>query len=302
MTRLPPIWAKVSPCTPTIPPALRFFRTLALLATVWSALAAGLRAANWSEHVGLQLYSLRNADKSTVVKIELAQSYGITEVETAGTWGLGAAEFAAALREHHLRPVSAHYGYEQLEKDVGAVIAEAKALGVEYVIVPSMPSKDGVFDANAVIANFNTWGQALHAAGLKFGYHPHGFEFVPLADGRTRFDLVMTGTDPRFVCFEMDVFWILHAGVDPVALLKKYPSRWQLMHVKDMRKGAPTGFHNGSAPTTDKAIVGQGLINWPELLAVADQAGVKHYFIEDETAAPRENIATSLAYLRTLKP
>src|SRR6218665_649972 len=111
----------------------------------WLAALAGLvawgpgAAAGFQDHLGVQLYSLRNEGKTVASRLELAQSYGVTEVETAGTWGLPAAEFVQALREHQLTPISAHIGYDQMEKNVAAVIAEAKALGVEYVIVPSLP-------------------------------------------------------------------------------------------------------------------------------------------------------------------
>jgi sugar phosphate isomerase/epimerase len=108
-------------------------------------------------------------------------------------------------------------------------------------------------------------------------------------------------TKPELVCYEMDVFWVFHAGQDPAKLLAKYPDRWALMHVKDMRKGAVTGLSTGSAAPVDNVPVGDGQIDWRAVLGTARQIGVQYYFIEDETPAPLQCIPISLAYLRALK-
>ncbi|MBI2513234.1 MAG: sugar phosphate isomerase/epimerase [Opitutae bacterium] len=251
--------------------------------------------------LGLQLWSLRApAKENPFAALDLARSYGVTNVETAGTWGLSADAFSAALRARRLNVVSAHYGYDRLQQDLRGVIAEARAFGAEYVVVPWLKNQDGVFDAAAVARDFDRWGAKLRAAGLKLGYHPHGFEFRPLPDGGTRFDTLVTQTKPENVCFEMDVFWVVHAGVDPVALLNKYPDRWRLMHLKDLRRGADVGTHTGRAPATDNVPVGEGVIDWPAVLAAAQKVGVVHCLIEDETTEPLKSIPASLAYLRNL--
>ncbi len=99
----------------------------------------------------------------------------------------------------------------------------------------------------------------------------------------------------------MDVFWVFHAGQEPVKLLKQLGNRWVLMHVKDIRQGAPTGLHTGHAPDTDNVAVGDGQIDWPAVLRTAQEVGVKHYFIEDETPTPLTCIPASVKYLRALK-
>ena len=119
--------------------------------------------------------------------------------------------------------------------------------------------------------------------------------------GKTPFDIMAAETNPEFVSFEMDVFWVFHAGIDPTALLKKYPTRWSLLHVKDIRKGAVTGLSTGGAAPIDNVAVGTGQINWPSVLKTAEQIGVKHFFIEDETPSPLVCIPDSLKYLRGLK-
>jgi sugar phosphate isomerase/epimerase len=256
-----------------------------------------------SDHLGLQLWSLREDLKTDVPKgLDEAKGFGFTVVETAGTYGLSVSDFHRELAAHSLQPVAAHFQYAQLEKDLPGVIADAKMLGVTYVVVPFLPMPEfNSATAREVAARFNAWGTALQAAGLKFAFHPHGYEFRTLPEGGTPFDLLVRLTKPEVVWFEMDVFWVLHAGVNPATLLAKYPDRWRLMHVKDMRRGAPTGLNTRKAPVEDNVAIGAGRMDWPELLRVAARIGIEYYFIEDETAAPLTNIPVSAQYLRTLQ-
>ena len=263
-------------------------------------------AAGYHDHLGLQLWSLRDTTKvSTTKALDLAAGFGFTEVETAGTGNLSTADFARELAARKLRAVAVHASYEALAKDTAQVIADAKTLGAKYIIVPWLPFDQAqgftAKDAQRVAADFNTWGAACQAAGLKFGFHPHGFEFKAAADGVTPFDIIARETKPDLVVFEMDVFWVVLPGLDPVKLLQNHPDRWQLMHVKDLRKGAVLGIHTGAAPPTDKVAVGDGQVDWPAVLAAAEQAGVKHYFIEDEGVQPLREIPLSVKYIKGLK-
>jgi len=255
---------------------------------------------------GLQLYSLRDTFKHDGVPktLDLAKSFGITEVETASTYGMPAEEFKKQLDERGLKPISGHFQYDALNKDVAAAIKEAKALGLKYVVCPWIPHNIAEFseaDVHRAAADFNRWGEAFKAEGISFGYHPHGYEFKPLDDGSTLFDLLVKETKPEFVMFEMDVFWITHPGVDPAKLLEKYPTRWQLMHLKDLRKGARTGVYTGHTSLEDDVPLGTGQVNWPSVFSAAAKVGVKHYFIEDESPTATQGIPKSLAYLETLK-
>jgi sugar phosphate isomerase/epimerase len=283
---------------------MKLLRSLACTATLLTGHAA--TAAGFHDHLGLQLWSLRDQAKSSATgALDLAAGFGFTEVETAGTWGLPTGQFAAELAARKLSAVSAHTGYEALKADLATAIRDAKTLGVKYLICPILPhGQDGltVADAHRVAAEFNAWGEACRAAGLRFGYHPHGIEFVAGPAGETPFDILMRETQPELVCFELDVFWAFHAGQDPVKLLRQHPGRWRLLHVKDIRRGAATGFATGSAPVTDKVAVGTGQIDWPAVLGAAAQAGVEYYFIEDEGPQPLTDIPASLRYLKTLKP
>lgn len=280
--------------------------TARLLAAALSAGAVTAFAEGFQDHLGLQLWSLRDTTKESTTKaLDLAAGYGFTEVETAGTGSLSITDFARGLEARKLRAVAMHAGYELLQKDAAKVIADAKVLGAKYVIVPWLPHDKATGltaeVARQAAADFNTWGAACRAAGLQFGFHPHGFEFKADAAGVTPFDIIARGTNPDLVCFEMDVFWVVHPGQDPVRLLEKYSGRWRLMHVKDLRKGAVTGIHTGAAPPTDKVAVGDGQIDWPAVLRAAARAGVQHYFIEDEGVQPLKEIPASLRYLKSLK-
>ena len=269
---------------------------------------AAAHAADFRDHLGLQLYSLRAQTKeSTTGALDLAKSYGVKEVELAGTGDLTPEKFKEELKARGLVPISAHFGYGVFDKDVSAVIRDAKILGVKYVVVPYPPlDKDKLFSeeiAHQTAAKFNEWGAACKKEGIQFGYHPHGLEFRPTAAGKgeTVFDILVRETKPDLVAFQMDVYWVYYPGQDPVKLLQKYPNRWATLHIKDMTKGLATGVHTGGTPPTAKVAVGQGQIDYPAVLRAAQKAGVKHYFLEDETPTPLQCIPDSFKYLRALK-
>ncbi len=269
---------------------------------------AALSAADFRDHLGLQLYSLRAQTKeNTTGALDIAKSYGIKEVELAGTGSLTPEQFAGELKSRGFVPVSGHFGYALFDKDIAAVIRDAKTLGLKFVIVPYPPlGADKMFSeelAHKTAAKFNEWGAACKKEGLRFGYHPHGLEFRPTAagNGETVFDILMRETKPDLVTFEMDVYWAYYAGQDPVKLLEKFPNRWSMLHVKDMLKGLATGVHTGGTPPTGKVTVGLGQIDWPPILRAAQKIGVQHYFLEDETPTPLQCIPDSFKYLRALK-
>lgn len=253
---------------------------------------------------GLQLYSLRELFKKDVpTAFDQVKAYGVREVELAGLYNLAVPDFLKLLQDRGLEPVSGHYQYDRLTKDLPGVIAEAKALGLKFIACPWIPHQEAEFseaDARKAAADFNRWGEALSKESILFCYHNHGYEFRPHGDG-TLLDLMMRETKPEFVSFEMDVFWVVHPGQDPVKLLEKYPQRWALMHLKDIRKGARVGVFTGRAPLTDDVPLGTGMVDWPAVLRAAAVSGVKHYFIEDESPTAGEGISQSLKYLQTLK-
>ncbi len=263
------------------------------------------RSAEANPPLGVQLVSLhKNLDASVPDGLELVKSYGLTLVETAGTNGLTPEQFRAQLDAHGLKAFSSHFQYDALAADLPKVIAEAKVLGSRNIIVPWIPHK-GVFTAavaSKAAADFNAWGRSIRAAGMRLGYHPHGGEFEDIPGGGDGFDVLARETDPRLVFFEMDIFWVAHAGKDPVALLRQYPTRWKIFHLKDMRKGAVTGLYTGQAPITDFVPLGSGRLDIAGILAEGRKIGVEDSIIEDEGVDPANNIPVSLRYLDSIKP
>ncbi|MDB4893347.1 MAG: Xylose isomerase protein barrel, partial [Gemmatimonadetes bacterium] len=179
--------------------------------------------------VGIQLWSFREAAKTDpAAMMSMTRRMGITHVETAGLYGMSATQFAAALNSAGLRATSMHVGYDDLKKTPDVVIANAKALGARYVGLAWYPHS-GAFteaDARKAIADFNQFGRTMKDAGLTFFYHNHGYEPVPYGNG-TLLDLIIRETDPSLVSFEMDVLWTFYPGVDPAALIRKYPGRFK---------------------------------------------------------------------------
>lgn len=259
-----------------------------------------------ADHLGLQLYSLRVQlkEQGWAAALDQTKAFGLTAIESGAPFaGLTVAQTKEEVAKRKLQLVAEGVGYETLSQDLSASVTQAKALGVRYVSVTWIPHHGDDFteaEAHQAAADFNRWGAAFRAEKITFLYHPHGYEFRPRADGTTLFDVLVKETNSKDVSYEMDVFWITHGGQDPVNLLTKYPDRWRTMHVKDIRKGAPTGLFTGHAPATDDVPVGSGQVNWPAVLKTAHKVGVKWYFIEDESTTPMQNIPQSIAYIRSL--
>ena len=253
--------------------------------------------------VGLQLYSLRDLfAKEVPGTLDKVRDYGLHYVELAGTYGLAPEKFRSELNSRGLEAVSGHFPFERFRDQPETIAAEAKALGLKYVGCAWIPH-DGAFNEKTcreAIAIFNEAGETLAKQGLKFFYHTHGYEFQSHGDG-TLFDLMMKETNPKFVSFEMDVFWVVHGGQDPVKLLGKYGTRWDLMHLKGMKEGTQTGLLTGGTDVSNDVAVGSGKIDYAPILRAAKKAKVKWYFIEDESPSSAEQIAESLRYLGQMK-
>lgn len=275
---------------------------LSLLADSSSAGQAGI-GKSFKGPVGLQLYSLRDQfAKDVPGTLDKIESWGIKNAELAGTYGLEPEKFTSMLKANDIKPIAAHFGYERFRDDLRKVIQEAKALGVKYAGCAWIPH-EGDFNeltCREAIQVFNTAGKALAEEGIKFFYHIHGYEFHPYQDG-TLMDLLMKETNPKYVCYEMDIFWVVFPNQDPVALFEKYGKRWELAHLKDMRKGTERGSLSGGTDVRNDVALGQGLMDMPAILKAATKAGVKWYFIEDESPVSEEQIPQSLRYLESVR-
>ena len=281
-------------------PVLAFISALLVL--------PALAKVDFHDHLGLQVWSLRDTAKTDLPgSLDLIKTYGITEIEANGAPPVPIEEYVKLIQDRGLNAVGAHFGYEMLTKDLATAVKNAKLLGLKYAATAWIPhdGKIGITAAQAHQAaiDFNTIGAAFRAEGIQFAWHCHGFEFVPFASegGKSAFEIIVAETKPENLDLEMDVFWVFHAGQDPVTLLKKYPGRWTLLHVKDIRKGAVTGLSTGHAAPIDNVAVGTGQIDWTSVLKTAEEMGAKHFFIEDETPTPLVCIPDSLKYLRALK-
>lgn len=252
--------------------------------------------------LGLQLYSLR-ADfaKDVPGTLKRVRDMGFKYVELAGTYNMTPEKFKEALDANELVPISGHFPYERYRDDAEGIAREAKALGLKYAGCAWIPHQ-GDFDekqCREAIGVFNRAGAVLAKHDLKFFYHTHGYEFQPHGKG-TLFDLLLTETDPKSVAFQMDILWIVHPGQDPVALLNKYGKRFELMHVKDLKKGVQ-GDLTGHTDVTNDVTLGSGQMKLGPILKAARRVGVKWYFVEDESPTAADQIPQSLKYLEGLK-
>lgn len=247
-----------------------------------------------TDQIALQLYTVRDRTAADFVGTlrELA-GIGYRAVEFAGYGGVPAGELRAALDELGMRAMGAHVPYDRFEAEFGRVVAELRALGAEFAIVPWLAEarRGDPEETRRLAARFNEWGERCRAEGLRFGYHNHGFEFEPLPgeNGRTMFDVLLAETDPDLVGFELDVYWAAYAGFDPVEVVRNHGVRLPLLHVKDM----------GAGEDRADAPFGTGTISWEPLLAASEAAGTRWYIVEQDH--PRDALADVATSLRNLE-
>lgn len=280
-----------------------WLREMAMLLSVL-VIAATLnsRAGDSSSQVGLQLDSVGpSLAKDMPGTLKRVHQYGFKYVELVGDYGRSTDNLKSELQNQQLTAISAHFPYARFRDDPEGVAHEAERLGLKFAGCPSVPQKEGLDLAGcqAAIEVFNKAGEALAKHDIQFFYHPHGYEFKTCGDG-TFFDLMAAKTNPKYVHFQMDVFWIVHAGQDPLKLFDKYGNRWISMHLKDMRKGAPTGLLDSHAPKPDFVPIGEGQIDMPAVIRAAHAVGIQWFFIEDESAHPEASVQQSVKYLGTL--
>jgi sugar phosphate isomerase/epimerase len=258
---------------------------------------------SFSGPLGLQMYSLRFYSPSNLLsKLDKAKALGFRTIEGGAPNSVPAEEYLKLLEDRGLKLVSTGSDFATLKRDPDRIVAQAKRLGAKYVMCSWIPHPKNQFsekEARDAIDVFNKAGEKMRAAGITFTYHCHGYEFQPHAAG-TLFDLIVQETKPEWVGFEIDVFWAAQGGADPAWLIEKHGSRFKLMHVKDLRKGAAIN-STGSAPDEDSVAVGQGSINWVAVMRAAQKAGIEHYFIEDEAKNAVDQIPQSLRYLESLQ-
>ena len=277
--------------------------TAALLTASVFAQGVGT-SATFKGPVGVQIYSLRNQlkqDGAKALDVLKALNVKYVEIGIESHYGLTQEQMKQALDERGLIPIAAHAGQGFLLNKTEEAIAAARYFGLKYLGVAWASHQKPLDEAQTlkIAADFNEIGKRLKAAGIQFFYHNHGFEFQPYKDG-TLFDLLMAKTDPDLVKFEMDVLWTVFPGQDPVKLLKKYPDRWVLMHLKDLKKGV-AGNLSGGTDLTNDVVLGTGQADYPAILKACQEIGIKYYFIEDESPTVLEQLPKSLGYLSKIE-
>jgi len=292
------------------------------IGTVTAATLLSSRLSFAADHkiskIGLQLYTVRDTMESdlegTIAKVA---SIGYKEVELAGFeqaadgtvtyYKHTPQELKSVLDKHGLVSPSTHVQLSSMSAEkFPKAIESSKVLGHSYIMCPFVDEADRKKPDiwKTIAATLNRAGEESKKAGIQLGYHNHWFEFLPTADGKLPYNLLLAECDANLVKFEMDLCWITTAKQDPIAYFNKYPGRFPLVHVKDI-KTMPNVGEGGNAnfgDTADLAPVGSGLIDWKNIFSHAQKAGIKHYFVEhDKPKAPFESIASSYAYLEKLR-
>lgn len=264
--------------------------------------STGIRAQRlYTFPLGMEAYTYRRSlPVDPAGALDTIKRLGFTELEGGGG-RMPPGQFRKLCEERGIRIVSTGADYKLLARAPDSVVATAKALGAQYVMCAWIPHDNGVLtaaNAKQAVEDFDRAGKYLHEHGLIFCYHAHGYEFQP-HEGGTLLDYIIKNTNPDYVSFEMDIMWIQFGGGDPVALLKKYGRRWKLMHLKDLRKGAPKNLTGLTGPENDVPL-GQGEVDIPGVLREAKKIGIQHYFIEDESNDPNGQLPQSIRYLKGL--
>lgn len=241
--------------------------------------------------IGLQLYTVRSLMAEDVERtLESVAGIGYREVEFAGYFDRAPAELRTTLDNLGLAAPATHMGLGLFRDRLPEMLDVAATLGHRYLVLPSLPTeeRESLDDYRRLADEMNGFGEACRAAGVRFAYHNHAFEFERV-EGETPYDLLLDRTDPELVALEIDLFWTIHAGSDPLAYFEANPGRFHLCHVKDR------------TATGEMVDVGAGEIDFPHIFDQSEQAGLVHYFVEhDSPGDPEASIRASYLHLSRL--
>jgi sugar phosphate isomerase/epimerase len=247
--------------------------------TIQSKVHSGLR--------GVQLYTVRNLLKEDFYgTLTALKNAGITDLEFAGYYNQSPADILAFCSQNDLKVPSSHFQFNLFFDNPDEVIRLAKEMNHRYIVLPWLPEEMRTKEVfNNVISVLNEMGPKATDLGMKLCYHNHDFEFLIEHNGISTFERMFNETDPDHVFFELDLFWTVHAGKDPIEILKKAPERFPLCHVKDRKS------EDGSMVS-----VGEGDIDFKAIFEAHD---FEHYFIEhDNPMDALASVAFSSAYLK----
>ncbi|MBM3431948.1 MAG: sugar phosphate isomerase/epimerase [Bacteroidetes bacterium] len=286
-------------------PRRTFIRQSALVGSGLLLSSLSGYAANWLSRgkvrkYGVQLWSLRDIlgkDPWGLIAKLGESGYGSVESFEGPTgvyWGKTPKEFSAFLRSHGLSMPSIHCNvFDRFETKV----AEAAEAGVTYVLCPWLGPQKTIDDFKKAAERFNQMGTICKKNGLRFGYHNHDYSFKEL-EGEIPQQILIEYTDRNLVDFEMDIFWVVAAGADPIEWFERYPNRFRLAHIKDRTK----------KPVADESknsvVIGTGHIDFKSILLAGRDKGLKELIVEQEAnygAGPLESVVASLQYLESKK-
>jgi sugar phosphate isomerase/epimerase len=260
--------------------------------------AAGVGAALAT--FGLQLYTLRDdMPKDPKGIIKQVAGFGYKELEgyegpQGMFWNMPHMDFKKYLDDLGLSMVSCHC---DTSKDFEKKAAQAAEVGMRYLLSPWIGPQKTVDDYKKYADQFNQLGEVCRKNGIRFAYHNHGYTFTPV-DGQMPQAILMDGTDPNLVDFEMDIYWVVTGGADPLVWLEKYPNRFTLCHVKDRIKNADPKDQEASCD------LGTGSIDFAKILRSGADRGMKHYIVEQErydNSTPLKSAEVDAAYLAALR-
>ncbi len=249
---------------------------------------------------GLQLYTLREdlpKDPKGILKQVADFGYKQLEGFEGGKglwWGMTHKEFKSYLDSLGVTMISSHCN---TKADFERKAAEAKEVGLKYLIEPYLGAQKTLDDYKKAAERFNQLGEICKKNDLRFAYHNHGYTFEKL-DGQFPQDVMMANTDPSLVDWQMDIYWVIVPGEDPEAWIRKYPNRFKLCHVKDRLKTAKQGEADASAD------LGTGSIDYKKILRTAKENGMEYYIVEQEkytNSTPIKSVQANAEYMKNLK-
>lgn len=288
-----------------------FIRTTAATSLVFgqSQSLFALEAENaYRKNIGIQLYTLRNElGKDAAGTLKKVAAAGFKQVELYGF--PNADPLISGAKDAGLEINSAHFEWDAVVNpkdaemsDFAKILEKARQTGLSQLVIPYLkePNRTTLDDYKKVAENANKAAAMAKTAGIQLSYHNHNFEFEPKEGGKCGYDVFREEFSPDMQ-FEIDVFWVKAAGIDPVELIGKLHGRVTQLHLKDLKEGIAMPSFATALPQNAFQPLGAGIIPMEPIIVAAKAAGVKHCHVEqDHSPAPMTDIATSIAYLQKL--
>jgi len=274
-----------------------FLKTVTAATALSLVSPAELFAMKKNKYIGIQLYTIRKRlNDDFIGSMQKLAKIGYNSIETAGYndrkfYNYAPKDFAKFTNDLGLNPLSSHANI-QLDT-IDEAIEDTLEAGMEYLVKPWLDSsKFKSIDAYKKLAEeFNLIGEKCKASGLRFAYHNHAFEFKKI-EGQLPYDILLNHTEPELMCMQLDTYWMVYGGYQPIDYFKKHPGRFELLHIKDM----------DNTSERESTEIGHGIIDFQAIFNAQKQSGMKYFFLEQEAFKMDEfkSLAISFDYLKTL--